>query len=123
MEIGQFAALKVARTRKDAALLDWGKQELLPLPLEEQRFEVRKGDTVVVYITTDERVFERPMATMKWEEHLQHDPEALATNQKVGGSNPSGHATEKARCDGLFSFTRSIFDRSNPDHLILHGFY
>lgn len=83
MEIGQFAALEVARTRKDGALLDWGRQELLPLPLEEQRFEVRKGDTVVVYITTDDRVFERPMATMKWEEHLQHDPEALQPNQKV----------------------------------------
>lgn len=83
MEIGQFAALKVARTRKDAALLDWDKPELLPLPLDEQRFEVRKGDIVVVYITTDDRVFERPMATMKWEEHLRHDPDELEPNQKV----------------------------------------
>lgn len=83
MDIGQFATLTVARTRKDGALLDWGKQELLPLPVEEQRFEVRKGDTVVVYITTDDRVFERPMATMKWEDFLEHNPDELELNQKV----------------------------------------
>ena len=37
MEMDQFATLKVARTRKDGAMLEWGQPELLHLPAEEQR--------------------------------------------------------------------------------------
>ena len=83
MDMDQFATLKVARTRKDGAMLEWGQPELLHLPAEEQRYEVRKGDMVLVYITTDDRVFERPMASMMWERYIDHDPDELDLNQKV----------------------------------------
>lgn len=83
MEIGQFAALKVIRTRKDSALLDWNQAEPLPLPLEEQYGEVLKGDTVVVYITLDDRVFSRPMASMRLENYFQTDTSELKANQQV----------------------------------------
>lgn len=83
MKPGEFAALKVVRTRKDAALLDWGGEEPLPLPLEEQRGEVARGDLVVVYITRDDRVFSRPMASMRLDDFFERDTAELAPNQKV----------------------------------------
>ena len=83
MQVGDFAALKVVRTRKNSALLEWGQDEELPLPIQEQRGEVRKGDTVVVYITMDDRVYSRPMATMMLREHFERDTSALADNQEV----------------------------------------
>lgn len=83
MQVGHFAALRVARQRKDGALLDWGQDELLPLPTEEQRGQVAKGDLVVVYITLDDRVYARPMATMKFNEFFHKDSHKLVPEQKV----------------------------------------
>lgn len=83
VEIGSFATLKVIRTRKDSALLDWNQPEPLPLPVDEQRGEVAKGDTVVVYVTTDDRVFSRPMASMRLENYFETDTSELKVNQKV----------------------------------------
>lgn len=83
MKVGDFATLEVVRTRKDGVLLDWGQAEPLPLPLEEQRGEVGRGDRVVVYITRDDRVFDRPMATMRFDEFFSLETENLELNQKV----------------------------------------
>lgn len=83
MQIGDFVALEVKRTRLNSVLLDWGREEMLPLPQLEQRGELRKGDKVVVYITEDDRVFARPMATMHLNEHFKRDTSRLAENQEV----------------------------------------
>ncbi len=83
MQVGDFAALKVVRQRKDGALLDWGQDELLPLPTEEQWGEVAKGDLVVVFITLDDRVYARPMASMRLAEFFHQDTEKLAQDQQV----------------------------------------
>lgn len=83
MQIGDFVCLEAIRTRKDGALLDWGRPEPLFLPVDEQAGEVAKGDWVVVYITTDDRVFERPMASMLLDDFFQRDTSELEANQQV----------------------------------------
>ena len=83
MQVGDFATLEVVRTRKDGALLEWGQPEQLPLPFDEQRGEVSRGDWVVVYITRDDRVFDRPMATMRIDEFFSQETDNLGQDQKV----------------------------------------
>jgi predicted RNA-binding protein (virulence factor B family) len=83
MQVGEFAKLEVVRTRKDGALLEWGQPELLPLPFDEQRGEVARGDHVVVYITRDDRVFDRPMASMRFDEFFSRETDNLSQDQKV----------------------------------------
>jgi len=83
MQVGEFATLKVARTRKDGALLEWNQPELLFLPAEEQRGEVSRGDEVVVFITLDDREYARPMASMQLDDFFSRDTSNLSQNQKV----------------------------------------
>lgn len=83
MKVGDFATLVVERTRKDGALLDWGQEEPLFLPVEEQYGEVRRDDKVVVHITRDDRVYSRPMATMRLDDYFELDTSSLSVGQKV----------------------------------------
>lgn len=83
MQVGEFATLTVTRTRKDGALLEWGQAEPLSLPSEEQRWEVKKGEKVVVFITEDDRVFKRPMASMLLQDFFRRDTFKLTPNQEV----------------------------------------
>jgi uncharacterized protein len=94
MQVGEFATLKVARTRKDGALLDWDQPEQLFLPSEEQLGEVSRGDVVVVFITLDDREYARPMASMRLDDFFHSDTSSLTQNQKVElilfGESPMG---------------------------------
>lgn len=122
MEIENFAVLEVARTRKDGALLDWGKVELLPLPTEEQYGTVGRGDRVVVYITLDDRVYARPMASMRLQEYFDPDTSALAVNQKVdllifGESELGYDAVIDNRYRGILYHNEVFQELQYGDHL------
>lgn len=81
MEVGKFAQLRVVRLRADGAFLAWGSSQELFLPSMEQVGRLRKDDLISVYITVDQS--NRPRASMRLREHLQHDPSALRVGQKV----------------------------------------
>jgi predicted RNA-binding protein (virulence factor B family) len=81
MNSGDFVALKVVAIEEHGAYLDWGKPKQLLLPRQEQRGSVAPGKTVVVCITEDRSG--RPLASMRWDNFLEHDPTQLEVNQRV----------------------------------------
>lgn len=81
MDVGDFATLRVASLEEHGAYLEWGKPKQLLLPKQEQRGRPRVNDRVVVFITQDRS--ERPMASMRLENFLEHDPSQLSEGQRV----------------------------------------
>ncbi len=63
IQVGEFAALKVADVTKVGAFLDWGLEKDLLLPYNEQTVKVQKGRDYLVNLYTDKS--ERLCATMK----------------------------------------------------------
>lgn len=63
IQLGEFAALKVADVTKVGAFLDWGLEKDLLLPYNEQTVKVQKGRDYLVNLYTDKS--ERLCATMK----------------------------------------------------------
>ncbi len=63
IQIGEFAALKVADITKVGAFLDWGLEKDLLLPYNEQTVKVQKGRDYLVNLYTDKS--DRLCATMK----------------------------------------------------------
>lgn len=81
MEIGTFATLRVVARREIGVLLEWGENDPLFLPDEEQEWELHIGNEVVVFVTIDEH--KTPFASMRLDDFLRHDATALRVNQKV----------------------------------------
>lgn len=82
MQVGDFAALKVAAIEPNGAYLEWGKPKQLLLPRQEQTGRrLERGELVLVCITEDRSG--RPMASMRWADFLEHDPSQLAHDQEV----------------------------------------
>lgn len=79
--VGRFAKLKVLATQRIGAYLDWGQPEELFLPFREQVELVEVGEEIVVFIFLDE--FERPLATMHLDGHVDLDTSSLQPRQKV----------------------------------------
>lgn len=63
IQIGEFAALRVADITKVGAFLDWGLEKDLLLPYNEQTVKVQKGRDYLVNLYTDKS--DRLCATMK----------------------------------------------------------
>ncbi|MBC3898335.1 CvfB family protein [Acetobacterium malicum] len=63
IQLGEFAALKVADVTKVGAFLDWGLEKDLLLPYNEQTVKVQKGRDYLVNLYTDKS--DRLCATMK----------------------------------------------------------
>jgi len=63
IQLGAFAALKVADVTKVGAFLDWGLEKDLLLPYNEQTVKVQKGRDYLVNLYTDKS--DRLCATMK----------------------------------------------------------
>ena len=63
IQVGEFAALKVADVTKVGAFLDWGLEKDLLLPYNEQTVKVQKGRDYLVNLYTDKS--DRLCATMK----------------------------------------------------------
>ena len=63
IQLGEFAALKVADITKVGAFLDWGLEKDLLLPYNEQTIKVHKGRDYLVNLYTDKS--DRLCATMK----------------------------------------------------------
>ena len=81
MIVGEFATLKVLDVARDGAFLDWGRPKDLFLPWDHQDGKIVRGDELVVFITLDRR--QSPMASMRLDDYLKHDPSQLQLDQKV----------------------------------------
>ena len=80
MDIGTFAALRVKEVRNDGSILAWAGKSLF-LPREEEVGKLQRGSVVVVFVGIDRN--ERPFASMKLQEFLQHDSGELSEGQRV----------------------------------------
>jgi predicted RNA-binding protein (virulence factor B family) len=80
MNPGMFAPLRVVEIREQGATLAWAGDKLF-LPRREEVGTIERGSVVVVFIALDRD--ERPFASMRVEEFLEHDPSALMEGQKV----------------------------------------
>lgn len=76
-----FAVLRVNAVQKMGAFLDWGQPQDLFLPLREQVGEVYPEEELVVFITSDQKGL--PIASMRLEAFLSHDPSVLRVDQRV----------------------------------------
>ncbi len=80
---GQIACLKVVGVNQNVgAFLDWGLSKDLLLPYSEQRWSVRVGDVVVVYVYVDE-VNNRIVATTKLKGKVSHERPPFFVTQEV----------------------------------------
>lgn len=77
----RYACLTVVSLQPIGAFLDWGEEKELFLPLREQVGEIQPGQRVVVFVTLDRS--ERPIASMRWQDFLQHSPQLLFEKQRV----------------------------------------
>ncbi len=80
-EVHKFAALKVLAVEEVGAFLDWGLPKDLFLPYAEQTRELRRGQTVVVYLYLDKS--DRISATMRIDRHYEKDTKVLSAGQEV----------------------------------------
>ena len=71
IQVGEFAALKVADVTKVGAFLDWGLEKDLLLPYNEQTVKVQKGRDYLVNLYADKS--DRLCATMKIYQLLKVD--------------------------------------------------
>jgi predicted RNA-binding protein (virulence factor B family) len=80
MYVGSYAPLRVVAVQDDGAWLAWASKKLF-LPRREEVGQVQRGSVVVVFIALDQG--DRPYASMRLEEFLEHDPSILEPGQKV----------------------------------------
>ncbi len=64
IELGQIAPLTVRHITDFGAFLDWGLEKELFLPLSEQIYPLKQGQTILVGLKIDKQ--QRPCATMKF---------------------------------------------------------
>lgn len=110
-EVHRFAALKVLAVEEVGAFLDWGLPKDLFLPFAEQTRELRRGQTVVVYLYLDKS--DRISATMRIDRHFEKNTSALKTGQEVSlliaGMTDMGFKTVVDGIYGGMIFKNEVF--------------
>lgn len=71
-QVGEFAFLKVVDVNSMGAFLDWGLQKDLFVPFREQKVQMTKGNSYLVYIYQDE-VSQRIVASARISKYLNDD--------------------------------------------------
>lgn len=110
-EVHRFAALKVLAVEEVGAFLDWGLPKDLFLPFAEQTRELRRGQTVVVYLYLDKS--DRISATMRIDRHFEKNTSTLKTGQEVSlliaGMTDMGFKTVVDGIYGGMIFKNEVF--------------
>ncbi len=110
-EVHRFAALKVLAVEEVGAFLDWGLPKDLFLPFAEQTRELRRGQTVVVYLYLDKS--DRISATMRIDRHFEKNTSALKTGQEISlliaGMTDMGFKTVVDGIYGGMIFKNEVF--------------
>ena len=81
-EVGEFAVMKVAETTSVGAFLEWGLQKDLLVPFREQKEEMHKGLSYLVYVYLDEDT-DRIVASTKVNHFLNNIPPDYEEGQEV----------------------------------------
>ncbi len=80
--VGDFALMEVISVDKFGAFLDWGLQKDLLVPFREQRKDMEKGSSYVVYVYLDDET-KRIAASSKLSKFLDNVPSEYEANQEV----------------------------------------
>ncbi|NRB50450.1 MAG: GntR family transcriptional regulator [Saprospiraceae bacterium] len=78
----QVAYLQVKQVNKFGAFLDWGLDKDLLVPFREQRSEMQKGKSYLVYLYEDEES-QRLVATSKWYRFINNEDLTVEQDQEV----------------------------------------
>lgn len=78
----QVAFLQVKQVNKFGAFLDWGLEKDLLVPFREQRSEMQKGKSYLVYLYEDEES-QRLVATNKWYKFINNEELTVEQDQEV----------------------------------------
>lgn len=78
----QVAYLQVKQVNKFGAFLDWGLEKDLLVPFREQRSEMQKGKSYLVYLYEDEES-QRLVATNKWYKFINNEELTVKQDQEV----------------------------------------
>lgn len=78
----QVAYLQVKQVNKFGAFLDWGLEKDLLVPFREQRSEMQKGKSYLVYLYEDEES-QRLVATSKWYRFINNENLIVEQDQEV----------------------------------------
>jgi len=80
--VGDFALMEVVSVNKFGAFLDWGLQKDLLVPFREQKKDMEKGNSYVVYVYLDSET-QRIAASSKLDKFLDNIPADYEPNQEV----------------------------------------
>lgn len=78
----QVALLQVKQVNKFGAFLDWGLEKDLLVPFREQRSEMVKGKSYLVYLYIDEES-QRLVATNKWQRFINNENLTVKEEEEV----------------------------------------
>jgi len=82
IQLNQFACLEVKDVNKVGAFLDWGLDKDLMVPFSEQKRNMKKGESYLVYLFLDEES-NRLVATSKIEPFLEKETIELSEGEEV----------------------------------------
>lgn len=80
--VGDFALMEVVSVNKFGAFLEWGLQKDLLVPFREQKHDMEKGKSYVVFIYLDDET-KRIAASSKLDKFLDNVPPDYQPNQEV----------------------------------------
>ncbi len=80
--VGDFALMEVASVNDFGAFLEWGLQKELLVPFREQKNDMEKGKSYVVYVYLDDET-KRIAASSKLNKFLDNVPSEYEPNQEV----------------------------------------
>jgi len=78
----QIAFLQVKQVNRFGAFLDWGLEKDLLVPFREQRKEMIKGKSYLVYLYVDDES-QRLVATNKWHRYINNEDLTVEQDQEV----------------------------------------
>lgn len=81
-QVGEFAYMKVVGTSSFGSFLDWGLEKDLLVPINEQRTQLLRGQSAVVYVYLDNQT-NRIAASAKIEKFLNLQPPTYECNEEV----------------------------------------
>lgn len=117
----QVALLQVKQVNKFGAFLDWGLEKDLLVPFREQRSEMIKGKSYLVYLYVDDES-QRLVATNKWQRFINNEELTVKEEDEVDlvVANTTDLGTNviiNNRHQGLI-YKNEIFRRIQPgDHI------
>lgn len=79
--VGEFAALKVSSVEDFGVFLDWGLDKELLVPFREQLYEMRKGQSYIVYLYIDKT--NRIAATTRLKPYIQREKPIFKEGDEV----------------------------------------